>query len=113
VGRELLLQVGVLDAVEIGLIVALHRLALRPGLEAPVVDLVDELPEPLLLAPVSEGEPQPQPLAPGRVRVLADMDPLCAADELGDVTAGPGQRLGDLHAAGAATDDTPAPARIG
>jgi hypothetical protein len=47
------------------------------------------------------------------VRVLSDMDPLRAADELGDVAACPGQRLGDLHAAGAAADDAPALARIG
>src|SRR5207253_9872012 len=43
----------------------------------------------------------------------ADMDPLRAADELGDVAARPGQRLGDLHAAGPAADDSPALAGIG
>src|SRR5216683_2414525 len=41
------------------------------------------------------------------------MDPLRAADELSDAAARPGQRLGDLHAAGTATDDAPALARIG
>src|SRR5438270_14094119 len=41
------------------------------------------------------------------------MDPLRAADELGDVTPRPGQRLGDLHATGAAADDAPALAGIG
>ena len=38
-------------------------------------------------------KPQLQSLAPGRVRVVADVDPLRAADELGDVAASPGQRL--------------------
>src|SRR6516164_10175077 len=41
------------------------------------------------------------------------MNPLRAADELGDIAARPGQRLGALHAAGAAADDAPAPALIG
>src|SRR5713226_144386 len=36
------------------------------------------------------------------------MDPLGAADKLGDLAPRPGQRLGDLHAAGAAADDAPA-----
>src|SRR5258708_26910892 len=40
------------------------------------------------------------------------MDPLRAADELGDVAPRPGQRFGNLHAAGAAADDAPALARI-
>src|SRR6201993_1802892 len=41
------------------------------------------------------------------------MDPLRAADELGNIAACPSQRLGDLNAAGAATDDAPAFALIG
>src|SRR5690242_9038276 len=41
------------------------------------------------------------------------MDPLRAADELRDVAARPGQRLGDLHATGAAADNAPALAGIG
>src|SRR3984893_15272293 len=41
------------------------------------------------------------------------MAPLRAANELSDVAAGPGRRLGDLHATGAAADDPPALARIG
>jgi len=40
------------------------------------------------------------------------MDPLRAADELGDVAARPGERLGDLHATGATADDAPALAAI-
>src|SRR3984893_5069907 len=40
------------------------------------------------------------------------MDPLRAADELGDVAPRPSQRLGDLHAAGAAADDAPALAGV-
>src|SRR6266496_2720189 len=47
------------------------------------------------------------------MRILADVDPLRAADELSDVAARPGQRLGDLHAAGAAADDAPALSDIG
>src|SRR5204862_4194945 len=104
---------GVLDVIEKGFVLTLHRLALRPGLEAPAVAFVDQLPQPALLAPIGERQPQLQALAPGRVRVVADMDPLRAADELGDVAARPGQRLGDLHAAGTAADDAPALARIG
>src|ERR671936_1160155 len=46
------------------------------------------------------------------MRVFADMNPLGAADELRDVAAGPGQRLGNLHAAGAAADDPPTPAFV-
>src|SRR6266851_3797840 len=41
------------------------------------------------------------------------MDPLRATDELGDVAPRPGQRLGNLHAAGAAADDAPPLAGIG
>ena len=44
-----------------------------------------------------------------RRQVVDRPDPLGAADELGDVTARPGQRLGDLHPAG----DAPAFALIG
>src|SRR5207237_10482955 len=88
-------------------------LALRPGVETPPVEFVDELPQTALLAPIGEGQPQLQALVPGRVRVLADMDPLGAADELGDLAAGPSQRFGDLDAAGAAADDAPAFAGIG
>ena len=40
--------------------------------------------------------------------VVANMDPLGAANELRYIAPGPGQRLGDLHAAGAAADDAPA-----
>jgi hypothetical protein len=47
------------------------------------------------------------------MRILSDMDPLRAADELGDVAARPGQRLGYLHTTGAATDYAPALAGIG
>src|SRR5207237_9819809 len=89
-----------------------HRFAQLPGLEAPLVGFVDQLPQPALLALVAARQPQLQALAPGRMRVVADMDPLRAADELGDVAPRPGQRLGDLHAAGAAADDAPALAGI-
>src|SRR5689334_15545231 len=41
------------------------------------------------------------------------MDPLGAADELSDIATRPGQRLGDLHATGAAAGNTPALADIG
>src|SRR5262245_7568229 len=41
------------------------------------------------------------------------MHPLRAPDELRDITAGPGKRLRDLHAAGAAPDDSPAPPLVG
>jgi len=41
------------------------------------------------------------------------MDPLCAADKLGDLAAGPGQCFGDLHAAGATANNAPACAGIG
>src|SRR5215469_11254570 len=40
------------------------------------------------------------------------MDPLRAADELGDVAPCPGQSFGDLHTARAASNDTPALALI-
>jgi hypothetical protein len=45
--------------------------------------------------------------------IFSDMDPLRAADELGDIAARPGERLGDLHTAGAAADNAPALADIG
>src|SRR4029077_15752837 len=113
VGCDLLLQLGVFDVVEIGGELLLHRLALWPGFETPLVELVDELPQPELLALVAARQSQLQTLAPARVRILTDMDPLRAADELGDVASGPGERLGDLHATGAAADDPPALAGIG
>jgi hypothetical protein len=47
------------------------------------------------------------------VRILSNMDPLRAADELGDFATRPGERLGDLHATGATADDAPALAFIG
>ena len=53
IGCELLLQLGVLDVVEIGPVLVLHGLALRPGVEAPSVALVDHLPQPVLLALVA------------------------------------------------------------
>src|SRR5207245_2558839 len=88
-------------------------LAQLAGLEAPLVGFVDQLPQPALLALVAARQPQLQALAPGRVRVVADMDPLRATDELRHLAAGPGQRLGYLHAAGAAADDAPALSGIG
>src|SRR5262249_40041373 len=112
VGCELLLQLGVFDVVEIGGELLLHRLALWPGFETPLVELVDELP-PALLALITARQSQLQTLAPARVRILTDMDPLRAADELGDVAPGPGEPLRDLHATGAAADDPPALAGIG
>ena len=70
------------------------------------------MPQPALLTPIPERQPQFQPLAPGRIWVVANMDPLCAANELGDVASRPSQRFGDLHTTGAAADDTPALAVI-
>ncbi len=52
VGREVAFQLGVA-------VLALHRLALRPGFEAPAVGFVDQLPQPVLLAPIAKREPQP------------------------------------------------------
>src|SRR5262249_37666394 len=105
-------QLRVLDAVEIGAIFALHCLALQTGLEAPAVAFIDHLPQPTLLAPIAGGQSQFQPLAPGRIRIVANMDPLRAANKLGDGAARPSKSLGDLHTAGPTADDPPAFALI-
>ena len=44
IGRQLLPQFGVLDVVEKGSVLALHRLAQRAGLETPAIAFVDQLP---------------------------------------------------------------------
>src|SRR5947209_6840728 len=90
------------------MVLALHCLALRPGIEPPGIAVVDHLPKAALFALVAARQMKLQALAPGRMRVIPDMDPLRSANELGDVAPGPGQRLGDLDAAGAAADDAPA-----
>ena len=112
VGRQLLLQLGVLDVGEIRAILALHRLALLPGIQPPSVTFVDHLPQPALLALITAGQAQLQPFAPGRIRVVPDVHPLRAPDELRHIAAGPSQCLRDLDAARAAADDPPAPSLI-
>src|SRR6185437_1215431 len=74
--RQLLLELGIADDVEIGAVFLLHRRALRPGLQAPRIALDDEIPELALLLLILPGEAQLHPLPPARLRVLADMDPL-------------------------------------
>ncbi len=108
VGVSFALELRIVDRVEIARELLLHRLARLAGLEPPAVALDDEVPQLLLTLAVVAGQAQPQPLPQRRLRVLADVDPLRAADELGDLRVLPRQRLGDLDAAATRADHAPA-----
>src|SRR6476659_1786368 len=78
-----------------------------------MVGLDDQFPKLALAQSVGERQPQQQALKQSRTRVFANMNPLCAPNELGHVATLPSQRLGDLDAARASTDHAPSLAQVG
>ena len=78
-----------------------------------MVGLDDQFPKLALAQSVGERQPQQQALEQSRTRVFANMNPLCAPNELGHVATLPSQRFGDLDAARAPTDHAPSLAGVG